>query len=277
MGDFLKDVVKKKKERLAAAMNVLPEEQLKDTMPKLPPVRPFISAIRKPKTITLIAEIKKQSPSAGMIRQDYSCSGLAGAYQDAGVSAISVITEEDFFGAGPSCLLEARQASDLPLLRKDFVIDPYQVYEARALGADALLLIAELLSRDSLAEMLKIADSLGMQCLVEAHSEKELKKVLGLKVFADQSGEEAGRQRKEIDFCVGINTRDLRTLEVDLKTTEKLFPLIPRERTVVVESGIRTYQDVLFLKVLGVNSVLVGETILRQADVKEAILDLMGW
>jgi indole-3-glycerol phosphate synthase len=163
------------------------------------------------------------------------------------------------------------------VLRKDFILELYQVYESRVLGADAILLIAELLSKDLIVEMITQAYSLGMVCLVESHSEKELKKILGIKVALPESEQKKAKGKQGIPFLIGINNRDLRTLATDFKTTEQLFPLVPKERPVVVESGIKSYQDVLFLKVLGVSALLVGEALLKSPDIKEATLDLMGW
>lgn len=260
--DALKEIVAKKKERLAAARLAASEELLKERCAGLAPCRPFLEAIRKPRQICLIAEVKKQSPSAGTLRPELDPARLALQYQQAGAQAVSVITEEDFFAGSPEYLAAIRQAVTLPLLRKDFLIDAYQIYESRFLGADAILLIADILSKDLLTEFIQLADSLGMRCLVEVHDEKQLKKVLGMKTPA---------------FALGINNRDLHTLEVDLKTTERLFPLIPKDRLVVVESGLKSGQDILFLRVLGVSAVLIGEAIVRSPDVQAAIQDLMGW
>jgi len=159
-----------------------------------------------------------------------------------------------------SYLNEVKSTVSLPVLRKDFILEPYQIYESRFYGADAILLIADLLTRESLCEFMGLADSLGLDYLVEVHDERELKKVLNLKVP-----------------LIGINNRDLHTLEVDLKTTERLFLLIPKDKTVVVESGIKTYQDVLFLKILGVNAVLIGEALLEAQDIGKKVEELMGW
>ena len=263
--DKLKEIVAKKKERLTLAKQSLPEEELKNKIADLSPARPFIEAINKPRAITLIAEIKKQSPSQGLICESFNPKDIAAIYKDAGAQAISVLTEEDFFGGSLTHINEAKSGVDLPVLRKDFILEPYQVYESRLFGADAILLIADLLSKENLSELIVLADNLGLDCLVESHTEKELKKVLSLK------------QNKTVAFALGLNNRDLHTPELDPKTTEKLFPLIPKDRTVVVESGIKNYQDVLFLKILGVNAVLVGEAILKAQDMKAAIQELMGW
>ncbi|MBU0503316.1 MAG: indole-3-glycerol phosphate synthase TrpC [Candidatus Omnitrophota bacterium] len=258
--DCLKDIVAKKKERLVLAKQALPEEELKNKVQGLPAAREFIAAINKPKAISLIAEIKKQSPSQGLICQEFIPADIARVYKEAGAQGISVLTEEDFFAGNLNFINEVKSAVDLPVLRKDFIIEAYQVYESRFFGADAILLIADLLSKDKISEFMKIADSLGMDCLVEAHTEKELKKVLDLKVP-----------------LIGINNRDLHTLEVDPKITERLITLVPKDKVVVVESGLKNSQDILFLKILGVKAVLIGESILRADDRSEKIKDLMGW
>jgi indole-3-glycerol phosphate synthase len=283
--DSLKEIAAKKRERILLAKQNLPEEQLKQQLAGLAPTRPFIEAINKPKAITLIAEIKKQSPSAGMLLENFDHLAIARAYQQAGAQAISVLTDEDFFGGSLSFLNEIKAQVALPLLRKDFILEPYQVYESRFYGADAILLISDLLSKDSLSELIALADTLGLDCLVEAHDEKELKKLLSLKVTPGETVGPAAalkpgaktKARKSVEFALGINNRDLHTLETDIKTTERLYPLVSKDRVVVVESGLKTYQDILFLKILGVNAVLVGESILKSGNFEVAIQDLMGW
>jgi len=259
--DVLKEIIAKKKERLIPAKQALTEEDLKAKVQGLAPTRPFIEAISRPKQISLIAEIKRASPSAGVIRQDFNHIDIAKIYQESGVQAISVLTEEDNFQGSVNFLNEVRQVTTVPLLRKDFIIEPYQVYESRYYGADAILLIADALTQDTISELVEIATGLGLDCLVEVHTEKELKKVLKLKNIP----------------LLGLNNRDLHTLEVDPKTVEKLYTLVPKEKIVVVESGIKTYQDILFLKILGVSAVLIGSAIMESPDIKSKIQDLMGW
>jgi len=258
--DTLKEIVAKKKEKILLAKQTVSEEELNSKIQGLPQTRPFIEAISKPKQISLIAEIKKQSPSRGIIRQNFNLREIAAIYQDCAVQAISVLTEEDYFDGNISYLNEVKDLVDRPILRKDFILEPYQVYESRFSGADAILLIADLLSKEKLSELMQLADSLGLDCLVEVHDKKELKKVLNLKAP-----------------LIGINNRDLHTLEVDFKLTEKLFPLIPKDKVVVVESGIKSYQDVLFLKILGVSAVLIGEAFMEAEDIKKKVEELMGW
>lgn len=274
--DVLKDIIAKKKERLALAKQAVSEEGLKARASEQSAPRPFIAAVSRPKTISLIAEIKKQSPSHGLIRPDFDPAAIASVYQSAGVQAISVLTEEDHFAGSPAFIETVKAASSVPVLRKDFLIEPYQIYESRAYGADAVLLIADILSKDSLIEMISLASGMGMGCLVEVHDEKELKKVLGLKV-PDPSGASGAKKQADVKFAIGINSRDLRTLECDPRIIEKLYPLIPKDRVVVAESGLKSYQDILFLKVLGVNAVLVGGSILSASDMEIFIQDLMGW
>ena len=261
MKDALKDIIAKKKERLALSKQAVSQEELINRISALPPAKPFIETISKPRQISLIAEIKKASPSAGLIRADFDAVKIASIYQEVQAQAISVLTEEDFFQGSLNDLNQVRQAVSLPLLRKDFIIEPYQVYEARANGADAILLIADILTREEITELSQLAGSLGLDALVEVHDEKELKKVLKL---------------KNIDL-IGINNRDLNTFEVDFATTQKLFPLIPKDKTVVVESGIKSHQDVLFLRILGVSAILVGEAFMRADNIYGKVEELMGW
>ncbi|MFH0762682.1 MAG: indole-3-glycerol phosphate synthase TrpC [Candidatus Omnitrophota bacterium] len=258
--DTLKEITAKKKEKILLAKAQISEEELKARVQSLAPARPFIEAIKKPHTISLIAELKKASPSQGVIRPEFNVQEIARAYQQAEVQALSVLTEEDFFQGNLSYINEAKGITQLPILRKDFILEPYQVYESRYFGADAILLIADLLSKEKLSELMGIADSLGMDCLVEVHAEKELKKVLSLKAP-----------------LIGINNRDLHTLEVDFKNTEKLFPLIPKDKTVVVESGIKSRQDILFLKILGVSAVLIGTAFMQAEDIGRKVEEIMGW
>jgi len=258
--DILKEIIAKKRERLSAAMQQLSQEALQAALAGLPATRPFKEVIAKPRQIALIAEIKQSSPSKGMIRQEFDIQQIAGSYQEAGAQAVSVLTEEDFFKGQASYINEVKGIFSGPVLRKDFILEAYQVYESRYLGADAILLIADLLTKDKLSEFMAIADSLAMDYIVEVHDVKELKKVLSLKVP-----------------IIGINNRNLRTLEVDFKTTEKLFTLIPRDKIVVVESGIRNSQDVLFLKILGASAVLIGTAFMEAPEIKQKVEEVMGW
>jgi len=258
--DALKEIIAKKKEKLILAKQALSEEELKQKINGLPACRPFLEAIGKPREIHLIAEIKKASPSRGVIRENFNPVEIAVSYQNSGAHCLSILTEEDYFQGSINYINEVKSAVSLPVLRKDFILEPYQIYESRFYGADAVLLIADLLTRDVLTEMMRIADTLGMDYLVEVHTEKELKKILNLEVP-----------------LIGINNRDLHTLEVDFKATEKLFILIPKGKTVVVESGIKSHQDILFLKVLGVNAVLIGQAFMEAGDIGKKVEEVMGW
>ena len=258
--DALKEILAKKAERLALAKQAISEEELKSKTQGLPAARSLLQAINKPRLIGLIAEIKKASPSQGLIRQDFNPVEIAKAYQDAGVAAISVLTEEDFFQGNIAYINEVKQVVSVPVLRKDFITEPYQVYESRFYGADAILLIEDILAKEKLSELINIATILGMDCLVEVRNEKDLKKAISLKVA-----------------ILGINNRNLHTLEVDPKTTEKLYTLIPKGQVVVVESGMKSYQDVLFLKILGVNAVLIGQAFMEAQDIRRKVESVMGW
>jgi indole-3-glycerol phosphate synthase len=258
--DILKQIVAKKKERIILAKQQLSQEDLITKLVGLPETRSFKEAISKPRQISLIAEIKQASPSRGVIRQNFNLEEIARNYLESGVQAVSVLTEEDFFNGNLAYLNQVKNIFTGPVLRKDFILESYQVYESRYFGADAILLIADLLTKDKLVELMQVAETLDLDYLVEVHDEKELKKVLGLKVP-----------------IIGINNRNLRTLEIDFKTTEKLFTLIPKDKVVVVESGIKNSQDILFLKILGASSVLIGTAFMESADIKSKVEEVMGW
>jgi indole-3-glycerol phosphate synthase len=171
------------------------------------------------------------------------------------------LTEEDYFQGSLNFINDVKAITRVPVLRKDFIMEPYQVYESRYFGADAILLIADILNQDEISALSSLAYSLGLACLVEVHTEKELKKILKLKDIP----------------LIGVNNRSLHTLEVDPKTIEKLYTLIPKDKVVMVESGIKSYQDVLFLKILGVNAILVGTAFMQAADIRAAVNEIMGW
>ncbi len=207
----------------------------------------------------LIAELKRASPSAGIIRADFDPPSLARTYAQAGASCLSVLTDMAHFQGSPDDLTAARKAVDLPVLRKDFVLEPWQVYESRALGADCILLIMAALDDDQAVELESIARMLDMDVLVEVHDQHELQRALGL-------------QTK----LIGINNRNLKTLQTDLRTTHDLSPLVPPDRFVIAESGIRSHADVLALAEMSVRCFLVGESLLREADVGLATRRLLG-
>jgi len=206
----------------------------------------------------LIAEVKRSSPSRGVICPNFNPVELAKSYAQGGAAAISVLTEVNYFEGSIDYLAAIREEVRLPLLRKDFIFDPYQVYESRAYGADALLLIVAILSQEQLDELLSLSHSLGLRCLVEVHSRDEVERAL--------------LSQAEI---IGINNRDLNTFTVDINTTHRLLPLIPRQRIVVSESGIRSRSDVEKLKEWGVNAVLVGEALVTASDIQTKMGELI--
>ncbi len=251
-------IVADKREELGAAQRRVPFAELKARLPKAPPSRPFAEALRGD-SLRLVAEVKKASPSRGLLREDFDPLALARSYADAGAAAVSVLTDERHFQGSLEHLASIRAAlpQGPPLLRKDFLFDRYQLYEARAHGADAVLLIAAVLDSDLLAQLIGLATALEMDALVEVHDEPELERALT-----------AGAR------LVGVNNRDLRTFEVDLATTERLRPLIPPEVTVVAESGISTRADVERLEALGVHAVLIGEALVTAPDPAAKIREL---
>jgi indole-3-glycerol phosphate synthase len=221
--------------------------------------RGFRAALLEAEGVALIAEVKKASPSAGVIRENFDAVETARAYERGGASCISVLTDAPFFQGSPDFLPAIREAVGLPLLRKDFLLDPVQIDEARALGADACLLIVACLSPSRLDEMTAAVDENGMEALVEVHDDDELDVAL-----------EAGAD------LIGINNRDLRTFDVDLGTAERLAARVPGDAVLVAESGIRTPDDVLRLKACGIRAILVGETLMRAANIESAARALAG-
>jgi indole-3-glycerol phosphate synthase len=254
----LEEIVAHKQTELAARRRLVPLDEMRRRAAGAPPPRPFRTALRGPR-MRLIAEVKGASPSAGTIRAEFDPGRVARAYAEAGAAAISVLTDRRFFHGADAHLDAVRRAVDLPVLRKEFVLDPYQVYESRALGADAVLLIVSILPGDALADLRRAAAALGMAALVEVHTEADLARALG-----------AGAA------LIGINNRDLDTLETTLDVTRRLRPRIPPEITVVAESGIEDRAQVEEMERLGVHAVLVGTALMRAPDPGARVRELLG-
>jgi indole-3-glycerol phosphate synthase len=257
---ILDRIIEHKREELAAAKSAVPLSEMRARAAAAPAVRDFAAALSGVR-IALIAEIKKASPSRGVLRADFEPVRLARQYAEAGASAISVLTDEEHFQGTLEHLRAIREAlpDGPPVLRKDFVFDEYQVYEARANGTDALLLITAILEAALMADLLAETQSLGMAALVEVHDEAEVERAL-----------KAGGK------IIGINNRDLRTFDVDLATTERLRPLIPAGKTVVAESGIFTREDMRRLEVIGVQAALIGEALVTAPDPGAKVRELLA-
>ena len=260
--DILNQILAVKREEVAAALAIKPLPEVRAEAEAQPEARDFVGAIRKKLAAgqpAVIAEIKKASPSKGVIRADFQPAEIAVSYEQHGAACLSVLTDRQFFQGAPAYLQAARAACGLPVLRKDFLVDVYQVYEARAMGADAILLIAVALDLATMREFEAIATSLGMGVLVEVHNAEELDQALRLNTP-----------------LLGINNRNLRTFEVSLQTTLDLLPNIPQGRIVVAESGILSAADVALLRQSGVNALLVGEAFMRASNPGLALSALLS-
>ena len=256
---LLDQIVAQTRREVTAARTRVSAEALRGQLAAAPPPRDFLAALAGGPPIRLIAEVKKASPSSGVLRADFQPVEIARIYQRHGAACLSVLTDQPYFQGSLDHLRAVRAAVDLPLLRKDFIIDPYQVLEARAAGADAVLLIAECLDDDLLRRLYEEIVTLGMTPLVELYEPANLPRVLSL-----------GAR------LVGINNRDLRTFHADLEHTLRLRGQIPPDRLVVGESGIRSRADVLRLEAAGVEAMLVGETLITQPDIGAAVDELLG-
>lgn len=258
MATFLETVVERTRAEIETRRQQVPAAELEARLGPARRGRPFSEALIA-EGISLIAEMKRASPSKGPIRPEATVTEVVTAYQRAGASAVSVLTEPHWFGGSLDDLVEARAACDLPLLRKDFVVDEYQLLEARVAGADAVLLIVAALDRGRMQELMAAASDLGLDVLVEVHDEKEVE-------AAVESGAEV----------IGINNRDLHSLEVDLETTFELLADVPAGTVVVAESGITENEDVERLERAGVDAILVGEALMRADDPVQAVRELLG-
>lgn len=257
MSDILQRIVADKQPEIAALKQGRDFEKYLEEAASGPRTRNFADALVLAERVTLIAEIKKASPSKGLLRDDFDPPLIAREYSKGGAQAISILTEDKYFQGDRGYVAQVREIVDKPLLRKDFIVDKFQIPESRLLGADALLLIAAILTDEQIREFLKIARSLHLSVLCEVHDGEEMRRVVG-----------CGAQ------LIGINNRDLRTFKVDLQTTFDLVPLAPEESILVSESGIRCWADIELMRDVGVSAVLVGETLMRQDDLRQAVKNL---
>jgi len=257
---ILDDIVAKQKERIEKEKKEKNIESLKQEALNLPLSEKFFfeDSLRS-KDFAFICEIKKASPSKGIIVEDFPYIDIAQEYEQAGAAAISVLTEPNFFKGNDKYLKDVSDTLNIPVLRKDFIIDEYQIYQAKLIGADAILLICAILDETTLNKFLNLAKSLKLSCLVETHNEDEIKKALN-------SGAE----------IIGINNRDLKTFKVDINTSLKLRSFIPENKILISESGIKTSQDIKMLKNAGFNGVLIGESMMLSKDKKQFLSQLRG-
>jgi len=252
MADVLSQIIRTKREEVAKASAIYSLSDLEQQIPGAPEPRGFEEAIASRVNqgqTAVIAEIKKASPSKGVIRENFDPVEIAVSYETHGAACLSVLTDRDYFQGSPDFLVAARSATHLPTLRKDFMVDPYQIYEARCMGADCILLIVAALGQGQMLELADTAKSLGMDILVESHSREELLRALEVKTA-----------------LIGINNRNLRTFETSLDTTLSLLSEIPDDRVVITESGIHTDHDVAKVKSANVRAFLVGEAFMRQTN-----------
>ncbi len=259
--NILERIVRHKRKEIAAAVKAVPLARMRArALARRFRPRGFKKAVSRPsRRPHVIAEIKKRSPSRGLLARSFDPVRLARAFESAGAAALSVLTDLEFFGGRLETLSRIRQKVRLPILRKDFIIDEYQVYESAAAGADAILLIAAILTKKEIRRLKRLAERLGLDVLLEIHSAKEFEKIRGIP-----------------NLLVGINNRDLRTFRVSLETTEKLMRRIPKPLPVVSESGIRGAEDLTRLKRCGVRAVLVGEGLVTQRDPRQSLKKLIS-
>jgi len=255
---ILDKIVAARRQSIAHRKRVLPDVALKMAAQKADPPRDFAGALTR-NEYNIIAELKKASPSRGVLREDYAPSSLAAVLQSAGAAALSVLTEEEFFLGSLGHLKEAKKVTQIPILRKDFIVDPWQVWEARAVGADAFLLIAAILDDQPLRELLELGRSMQMEPLIEVHSRAELDRVVS-----------AGAR------IIGVNNRDLRDFAVRLETSLELVEAIPEDCIAVSESGLHTHDDLVRLRSAGFDAFLIGERLMKSPDPGGPLRELIG-
>ena len=255
----LNDILEKKRKEVEELKRVQELAELISTAEEKSKKRRSFASALKPKKLHLICELKKASPSGGLLREDFNPEVLAQEFEMSGASALSILTERHYFKGNPNFLKQARSVTTIPLLRKDFIFDPYQVYETASLEADAFLAIAMLLSVKELRELIGLASQFKLDVLVETHTKEDLDRAL-----------EAGAN------MIGINNRNLKTLEVDSAVAENLIRYIPKNVITIIESGIQTREEILRYQSLGVNSFLIGTTFMKAANVRQKVLELYG-
>ena len=257
MPNILDKILATKREEIRLTSSYRPIEDLQREVGGAPMVRNFEQAIRNKIAngeSAVIAEIKKASPSKGVIREQFDPITIAQTYEQNGAACLSVLTDRDYFMGASEYLVAARSATQLPVLRKDFIVDPYQIFEARCMGADCILLIVAALEQSQMLELERVATQLGMSVLVEAHSQEEFERAIQLETS-----------------LIGVNNRDLRTFETSLETTFGLISALPEDRILITESGIHDRADVVLMRERGVFAFLVGEAFMRQPDPGEAL------
>lgn len=256
--NILNTIIKQKEKELKLLKKRIKKQSLISASAKRKKTLNFKSAVSKAGKLNIIGEIKRSSPSAGLLKKDFNPLAIAACYKKNGVAALSVLTDETFFGGSLSYIKLIKEKVDLPILRKDFIIDEYQIYESCVWGADAVLLIAAILPVERLKKFITLAEKLNMSALVEVHTKKDIQKALDSKAR-----------------IIGVNNRDLKNFKVDLNTTKKALKFIPEGKIVVSESGIKTKKDLLYLKKAGVNAALIGEIFMKAGNLEKKLSSLL--
>jgi len=259
--NLLQDILEHKRKDIERLRSYIPVERLKEKIAVSKSLRDFPGALAEDGTgrIKIIGEIKKASPSKGVIREHFMPYEMAREYRIGGAVALSVLTEEKYFLGRLDYLVSIKIYSQIPVLRKDFIFDEYQIWESRAAGSDAILLIAAILEKQQLADLMGKAKELGMACLVEVHNEDEMETALDVDAH-----------------IIGINNRDLKTFKTDLQTTVRLAPYVPQDKLLVSESGINSFEDISMLRQNGVNAFLIGEALVREKEIAKKLREMRG-